>query len=99
MGSLTYQLLIKRSAPICKRGDKLSLTVNVINPTREIASVMIEVPKYGISKKLPKVNKNVYAYAMSVPFFVPCGKYEAVIYALDIHGNKGPKEEVAYEII
>lgn len=99
MRLLTYQLKVEMNAPRCKRGDKLTLEVNVINPTCEIASVMIEVPKYGISKKLPKVKKNVYAYSMSVPFFVPCGRYEAVIYGIDNYGNKGPKEKVVYEII
>lgn len=99
MSVLNYNLQILLNPPSCRRGDRLTVTVKALNPTNRIAKVVITIPRYNISKQIPQVGVDTYSLTMPIPSIVPRGKYEAMIYAVDTEGNKGPVEKVTYDII
>lgn len=94
-----YNVCVKISPPVLRRGKRVKLTAIISNATKEIAYCVGEIKGYNMRQRLEPTVNNTYTVTIGIPFITPRGIYRVAVYAVSRDMQRGPVFETEVKIV
>jgi len=94
-----YDIQVKISPPVLKRGKKAKLTATITNSNKEIAYCVGEIKGYNMRQRLEPTINDSYTVTLGIPFITPRGVYLIEVYAVSNDMEKGPAYQTEIKIV
>ena len=94
-----YDIHVKISPPVLKRGKKAKLTATITEPNKDIAYCVGEIKGYNMRQRLEPTINDSYTLTLGIPFIAPRGIYLIEVYAVSHDMEKGPAYQTEVKIV